>query len=592
MAKQLNIFVFLFLVSAVGFGQVEFKAKVNKKKIGLNERLRVEFEMNENGDNFKAPNFEGFKVYGGPRQSISQSWTNGVNKFSKTYTYYLEPEERGTLKIGQATVEIDGKEYKTSPQEIEVTAAVDEPKDENDEDIPDVSEDIHIVTEISNENPYLNEGISVVYKLYVSQNASVSDWRVKDSPKFSNFWSQDIDTKFQIKYGSYKGEDDYRYVELKKTLLYPQKTGKLTIEPMSLDFSVEVPTNKRDFFGRPQYKSVEKTLSSKSREIDVKPLPDEGKPESFSGAVGQFDFKVSASKDELEVDESMDATVEVSGKGNLKIFDLPELQVPSALEAYDPEHSENVSTTLGGTEGSLSDTYTLVADANGEYTLEPMEFSFFDPKAERYRTLTSDALKVNITGGESKAVASSEDTTAASSQKQRVVSTGNHFQYIKLKTKLHALNRVEFFKSKLFWALLFLPIVLLPVAIGVGKKHKDRVNDLYGNRIRRADRLARKYLSEAKKTMGDQKAYYEALERALHNFLRANLDMQTSEMKKARIAESLQEKGVEEETSNAFIKLLESCEFARYTPPSNIEMQQDYDKASEIISEVDKQMRA
>lgn len=583
------------MVSAIGFSQVEFTAKLSKDKIGINERLRIDFEMNENGDNFVPPDFKDFRVYGGPRQSISQSWINGKRRFSKTYTYYLEPLERGTFTIGQAEVTIDGEVYKTASQEVEVVAAVDEPKDGDDNEVIDISKDVHVIAEVSNANPYLGEGISVVYKLYVSQNASVSNWRAIDIPKFANFWSQDIEIKdYKIKYGSYKGKEDYRYVTLKETVLYPQKSGELKIEPLAMSFAVEVPTNRKDFFGRPLYETIDKTLASNSLTIDVQPLPEQGKPADFTGAVGNFNFSATPSKTELEADEAMDLTLEAKGNGNLKLFQLPKFEPPRTFETYDPEHADQTSTNLNGMRGGISDTYTLIPSAKGKYTIDPIRFSYFDPQAEEYKTIQSDKIEIDVKSGPAPAVAQSEedaDTASGVSAKRAVVTSDKHFQYVKLRTKLQPVDKSPFFKSKLFWSLLVLPVVLLPVIILLGRKQEKRANDLLGKRIKKADRLARRYLSEAKKTIGDQEAYYNALEAALHNYLRAKLDIPISQMSKDRIEQILMERKVDEDTSHRFIELWKSCEFARYAPSSEAGMQQDYDKAAEIISEVDKQLK-
>ena len=235
-----NIILLTFLISGFLSAQVSFNAKVSKKQLGINERLRVDFTMNTDGDNFEPPSFENFTVVGGPSQSINNSWINGTRSFSKSYSYFLAPKKRGEFIIGQATIEIEGETYKTLPTKITVTAAIDKPKDPNDPDYI-ASEKIHLVAEISNANPYLNEAITVVYKLYVAQNTGVRNWREIDNPRYSDFWSQNIDVKaIDIKQGTYKGED-YRYVVLRKTVLYPQKPGKLIIEPLSLDITVEIP---------------------------------------------------------------------------------------------------------------------------------------------------------------------------------------------------------------------------------------------------------------------------------------------------------------------------------------------------------------
>lgn len=592
MKIKFYIYLCFLLVSTLGFGQVEFTAKAGKEKIALNERLKISFEMNADGDDFVPPDFKDFRIYAGPAQSISQSWTNGVRRFSKTYVFYLEPTKTGTLSIGQAEVNIDGTVYKTSPLQIEVTSAVEDPKDENDQQLRDETEGIHLVAEISKTSPYLNEGISIVYKLYVSPDAAISNWRFADIPKYSNFWSHDMEVKKDVKYGSYKGNKDYRYVELKRTVLYPQKDGELVIEPLTLAISVDVPTNRRDFFGRRLYESVEKTIASNSQTLQVKPLPQENRPADFSGAVGEFNISATASKNELEMDEALDVQVKVSGRGNLKLFQPPKLKVPNAFEAYNPERNESIRTDAAGSIGNISDTYTLVPNSAGEYKLDPISFSYFDPKSGSYKRVNTETLQISVTGGSGQnAIARNESDSGVQASYKQPISTGKHFLYIKLKTRLHSMDHSGFFKSNLFWSLLFSPIVLLPIVILAGKKQQEKAQDLIGGKLRNADRLARRYLSEAKKTLGDQNAYYEALERALYNFLKAKLNIPVSELTKTKISESLLSKSVDQEIVNDFISLLEACEFARYTPSTELGMQQDYDKAARIIAEVDKQLK-
>src|SRR5690554_2803290 len=323
--KMKNL-IFLFALILGGFtatAQVQFDAKVSKKRLGINERLRVDFEMNQDGDNFRPPNFENFRVVGGPNQSISNSWINGKRSFSKTYSYFLSPQTRGNVTIGQATIEIDGETYKTLPIEVEVTAAVETPKDGNNADYV-ASENVHLVAEVSNATPYLNEAITVTYKLYVSHDVSItSQWREIDTPKYADFWSQNIDNQnnFKVMEGKYNGQD-YRYVILRTTVLYPQKTGKLDIEPLTLDVPVDVQGNRRDIFGRRIMQRVNKTISAGKRTIDVKPLPLEGKPDGFNGAVGDFSFEVNTNKTTLNANESLELDLKVSGNGNLKLFTI------------------------------------------------------------------------------------------------------------------------------------------------------------------------------------------------------------------------------------------------------------------------------
>lgn len=576
----------ILLVTSVVSAQVKFEAKVSKNKLGVNERLRIDFEMNQDGDNFNPPSFSDFTVIGGPNQAVSNSWINGVRAYQKTYTYFLAPKGVGSFTISQATINIDGETYKTTPIKVEVTSAVEIPKDPNDPQYL-ANESIHLVAEISKTNPYLNEAITVVYKLYVSPTTGVDNWHYIDNPRYNDFWSQNIDSQgTKVQMGTYNGEE-YRYLVLQKTVLYPQKTGKLDIEPLTLDIAVQVPTSKRNIFGGQVMAQVNRTVSAGKKTIDVRPLPESGKPAGFTGAVGNFDFKVSTTKTQLDASESLQATVEVTGNGNLKLFNLPKLTLPSSLEVYEPEHSESVRTDLAGMQGRIVDTYTIVPQYKGKYPIPSISFSYFDPKTETYKNISSNEIVIDVLEGP----ASGSVAGNTSNTKQQVVLSKDQFAFIKTKTNFSPTLSTYFFKTPLFWAALFLPLLAIPLAIVIRRKKADRDADVYGNRIRKADRLAKKYLSHAKKVLGKKEEFYIALEKALHNYLKAKLHIETSELSKDRINELLLEKGVEIETMADFNSIMLNCDLARYTPITAVTMQEDYEKAAKTISLIDKQAR-
>lgn len=590
-AKKLIVLVplllFAFILGAQDKGEVTFEMVLSKSKLGLNERLRVDFKMNKDGDNFNPPDFSGFKVLMGPSQSISSSWINGVRSYSKTYSYTLAPTARGNFTIKQATIVIDRKTYKSLQKEIVVTAAVDKPSDQmTADDVAD--ENLHLVAEVSKSNPYMNEAISVVYKLYVSPSISVSNYQPLDNPKYNNFWSQDIKVSaLSAQNGTYKGKP-YRYVVLKRVVLYPQKSGELEIEPLSLDVTVDVPTAKRDFFGGRVYAQTSKTVSAGKRTIKVKALPTKNQPADFNGAVGDFDFSVTTSKTSLNATESLQAIVDVSGKGNLKLFKLPEPVLPSSLEVYEPEFNEGVRTTLSGMQGKVSNNYTIVPSFRGKYPIQPISFSFFNPDTEKYTTLSSDEIIINVLQGPTSA--SNSGTLSTVSNKQNVIATNNQFNFIKLTPNLKPVGTDYFLGSNTFYLLLLAPLLFIPIAILFRKKREEIASDVIGNKVKKANRLARKYLSKAKKELGNKESFYVALEKALHNYLKAKLKIETSEFSKDKISELLSKKQVDENTIGGFMELLTNCEAARYSPFSDVQMQNDYDKASEVISLMDKQL--
>lgn len=587
--KHISIFLIL-LASSMTYAQVKFEAKVSKAKLGINERLRVDFEMNQDGDNFNPPDFAGFTVVGGPNQSVSNSWINGTRTYAKTYSYFLAPTKQGTVTLGQAAISINGATYKTVPITIDVTAAIDKPTDPNDPNYI-ASENIHLVAEVSNANPYLNEAVTVVYKFYFSSNVSVTNLQDVDIPKYNDFWSQNIPVKeLNLEKGTYEGQE-YNYVVYRKAVLYPQKTGKLDLEPLTLDVTVQVPTNRRDIFGSRLMTRTNKRVSAGSRSINVKPLPETGKPVDFTGAVGDFNFKITTTKTALDASESLQAKVEVSGKGNLKLFTLPKLSLPSSLEVYEPEHSENVQTNLDGMQGSISDAYTLVPQFKGKYPIPSISFSYFDLKTQTYKRLNSNEIIIDVLEGPSSHQPANNSTGIVSNNKQRVVLNNDQFVFIKTKSDFTSVNEMPFFKTTAFWGLLLLPFLAIPLAIIIRKKKAVRDADVFGNKIRKADKLARKYLSNAKKAMGKKEAFYIALEKALHNYLKAKLHIETSDLSKDKIDVLLTERQVDADIINDFKNLLESCELARYTPIDIITMQEDYNKAAKTISLIDKQAR-
>ena len=563
--------------------EVTFELEVSKDRLGVNERLRADFVMNRDGDNFVPPDFEGFRILMGPSQAISSSWINGVRSYSKTYSYTLAPLSKGNYSIGQASIIISGKTYKTIPKKIEVTDAVANPNGAPSAD--EIADDnLHLIAEISKTDPYMNEPISVVYKLFVSPSIVVSNFRPLDNPKYNNFWSQDIPlSRYNIEEGIYQGKP-YRYVILKRVVLYPQKSGNLEIEPLALDVSLEVPTEKRDFFGGRVYTKTNKVVSAGNRTIQVKPLPSAGRPADFSGAVGDYNFEVTTSKDALNASESLQAKVVVSGSGNLKLFQLPKLSLPSALEVYEPEFKEDVQTNLSGMKGSVSEEYTVVPSYQGKYPIPSISFSFFNPETEKYEKIDSREITINVLEGPK---ATAEATDAVVTPKSSVQG-GDQFYFIKLTPELISKKWTPFVGSRTHLALLLGPLLVIPLFILFRRKKEALALDVEGTRVRKANRLARKYLSTAKKALGDKDAFYVALEKALHNYLKAKFKIETSEFTKDKIRTLLTERKVESDAQDGFISLLENCERARYSPFSQVQMEQDYQKASEVITALDK----
>ncbi|WP_036784292.1 BatD family protein [uncultured Polaribacter sp.] len=584
MKFYISIFISLLSLSILA-QEAELKVKVSKNKLGLNQRLRIDFSVNKQGaDNFTPPDFKDFRVIQGPSQSVSQSWINGKVSFSQSYSYILKPKRRGELIISPANIKYRGKTLNSKMMKIVVLNPVEIPDNPNDPNYI-AQQNIHLVAETSKSRPFVGEGIYVEYRLYVSENVSVFDTSVTEAPQYNGFWNQEIKINgFPVKMGKYNGEN-YRYIVLQKALLIPTKTGKLTIDPMKMDIVIGVPTGRVDFFGNVITKNLKKEFASTKKIIRPKSLPLENKPENFTGAVGKFKFDVSLSKNALKANESSQIKLTVSGKGNLKLFELPTVETPAELEKYQPERKERVRVAADGITGSVTDTYTVVPQYKGKYKIPNIAFSYFNPNEKKYQTIATEDLFVDVLEG--KELVTNNNSLI---QKKTVISTGKNFRYIQTKSEFMTKDSADFFKSNVFYLFLLLPLISIPIGIVIAKNNEKRNRDVIGRKQRRAERLAKKYLSEAHKQLGKKEAFYESLERALHNYLKAKLGIEIADISKEKIAQILQQRNVDKDTTKEFIAVLEHSDFARYSPITNTEMKQEFERAKLVIVQLDKQL--
>lgn len=574
--KKITAILF-FLFSQIIFAQVEFTAKLSRTKIGVNENVRIDFVMNVDGDHLQLPDFEYFRVISGPIQQYSQSIVNGKRSFSKSFGYTIQPTRQGTLTIGSATISYKGQKYLTEPIQLIVTAPVERPNDPS-EPLLNVEESVHLVAQVSKRNPYLNEPISVVYKLYFKEGLGIRNFNMIGSPEYNDFWSHNIEVKqFETETETFKGEK-YSSVIVKKVLLYPQKSEKLTIEPLDLEIALQVPTNRRNMFGR-VYHNTSTKLSTGVQTIDVKPLPEAGRPADFSGAVGAFDLIVTTDKTAIRQGETIEMDVVVSGKGNLELFSLPKPIFPSSLEVYDPIPKKQIIVGLSGMNGKVSEKYTIIPQFQGKYIIKPMRFSYFDLDTKTYKTIASQEITLDMIDGPVGNQSAQDDIIA-----KNEATPQSHFKFIQLKTNLKPVVKQDFLFSTRFFVWLLLPLLLMPVLIFAKNKKEERDSDVEGNKVRSTNKLAKKYLSEARKNQQDKEKFYNSLEKALHNFLKAKLKIETSEMSKDKISEILLQRKANVQATQDFISLLENCELARYAPSSSVAIQQDYEKAVKTIN--------
>ena len=582
--------IIAFISQFVAFAQeVKFEAKTQKSAYALNEKILLSYSINNDGDNFEAPKFDGFKVEGPYINKGNQSSITIVNgkmtskrEIFTQLNFVLTPKSKGTFTIQPATIEYEGNVYKSNAVVVRIVDAVQMPSDPNDP-LAQVGEGVFLVADVSKQSPYVNEPVTVVYRVYFDPRYGVNNVRETENPAYNGFWSQFQDMKnLKAVLSQYNGKD-YAMVEWRKVILYPLEAGSKNLDPLTITMDVNVPVRRTSPFDDP-YKTVKKTISAGARTINVKPLPEANKPIDFKGAVGDFSFKVVPSKNQVKFGESLDINVEVSGKGNLKLFELPKLEFPTAFDVFEPKHSEEVNTPLSGMVGKISDTYTIVPQAKGKYPIKPLVFSYFDLKSNSYKTITSEEFIVEVIDGPGLA------TVASNDPEKQDITKNETFQFINRKTNFEPIDKPSPFGSTLYYSLLILPLCFIPILFIVKRKTDEYVSDEHGNRVRLNNKLAKKYLGQAKKELGNKVPFYLAIEKALHNFLKAKLHIETSEMDKENIEQLLLQKNASQESVSNFINLMKSAEFARYAPSSDDTMKSEFDRAVESISELEKQL--
>ena len=603
------IYTFLALFTSIAtWAQFQLKTQVSSQSIGINQVLEVRFTMNDDGDDFKRPSFENFDILGGPNPSIRYVSINGRNSMEKSFSFFVQPKKKGNLVIGSASATFEGKLYKSQQVTIHVGDAVQEqPRqqqrrrdpfaifDEMEEELlrrqrqqqqlpKNMGQGIHLVAKVSKSSAFVNEPITVEYGLYVSDLAGFNTMVVKNMPEYQNFWNHMIEQKQQGVTRAELNGKSYRYLALHKAVLLPQKDGTLKIDPLEIELDEQYYTGRSDVFGTPEIGIRKKVYSSGTKTIQVKPLPLDSQPAGYTGAVGSYQFSVQANKTSVKANEPLELTLTVQGKGNLDLLTLPKPVAPTALELYDPEKINRVNKSISaGMEGSKAEKYVIVPQYKGTYTIEPITFSYFDTASKTYKTITSQPITIEVTDDPEL------PTNASMNNKAEVVSS---------KAEMQPLNKnIEWFNGNFithnnsFYVWWLAPLLLLPMVFVAKNVSDKKAGDVNGNKLKASNKLAKKYLSAAKTQMGNKEAFYEALERCLHNYLKAKLKIETTEMSNDTITELLQNNQINNENISTFISIKTTCEMARYAQMDIQTMQNDYDLAVQLINSIDKQIK-
>lgn len=588
------ILLFLVLGSYHSFAQ-SFSAAPRQKTVKTGDRFQVEFSANAKMDDFTPPSFNGFQVLSGPNQSTSMSWVNGKTSSSITYSYILRATKEGEFSF-TAKASFDGKTLETNPIQITVTkgAAVAQQSSngnssgQQQNQTVQSSEDIYIKASVNKTNVYQGEQLIATYKLYTRLNI-VGNELIKNAD-LNGFWSQEIDLGQSQWSEEIIGGYRWNVATIRKIVLFPQRTGTLEIDPLSMKFVVRQRVQSRSrsmfdqFFG--SVKDLDYELKSKPIKIKVKPLP-QPQPASFNGAVGKLDMKLDVSKNEIKANEAVNIKIKVSGKGNINLIDRFNLNFPSDFETYDPKINNNIKTNGSGVSGSKAFNYLVIPRHAGNYELDPVVFSYFDPATKKYNTITSDPITINVLKGDGTA---EENVVYTPSNKEEVKVVGKDIRYIHTQPLETAASN-HFYASWKFYLLLLLAPLLFFTALIIRNKVRTEQSDTVKMKSKKAGKMANKLLASAKQSLdnNDKKQFYESISKALFGYVANKLNMSTAELNQTNIKEKLQQRAIADATVDELINTIELCDMARFAP-INVSEQEIYSKASNSIQQIEQEL--
>jgi hypothetical protein len=571
------------------------------------EQFRLSYVLNREGRDLRLPDISGFDLLFGPSTStsFSQRTINGktTSESSVTYTYILMAKKAGTFTIPAASITVDGSNYASNPLTIKVL-----PPDETSPEAPGAdsnqteerassgsgtatvsARDAFIRAIVSRDNIYEQEGFTVTFRLYTTLNV-VNFGKIK-FPEFEGFMVEEVDVAVnqQLQMERYNGRN-YFTADLRKTLLFPQRSGEMTIPAGSLEMVFSVPSGRKvsSFFGPQEVMvDVKKAMNTNPLTVNVKPLPP-NKPASYSNAVGTFSLRPAISATETKANEAITLKLEISGTGNLKLISNPEVAFPGNFEVYDPAVDNSFNVTTNGLTGIRTIEYMAIPRYEGDYTIPPVEFSYFDLNTNSYKILTTPEYNLRIAKGD-------PGSTAASNYVNRQdVKVEQDIRFLKTGEPTYH-SRSNFFAGSLhYWLWYIIPLLLLIIYYLFNRKQARENANVALMRNRKANQMAIRRLKTAEKFLKEhnKERFYDEVLRALWGYFSDKLSIPLAELSKNNIESELSGHGISDELAARFIHILDSCEFARYAPAeSNAEMDQLYHDTVAAIGEMENRLK-
>lgn len=600
------IFILLATVCVAQADEVTFKASAPSSVI-LNKPFQLVYTVNASAKDLRAPELHDFDILAGPFESRSSStqFINGKRSSSSThtFTYTLMAKKEGTFTIPAATVSVKGNKYTSNGLKIKVLPPDETPSGEQSNDRGRVdqpsgnaisNDNLFVRTIVSKTNVYEQECIVLTYRLYTL--VDVRQFTGSKFPDFTGFLKQDIDLSDnnQLTYEHYNGRN-YASAILAQMLLYPQHDGDIKIDDATFDAVVRVQNRSQvrsifdDFFDT--YTNVTKTLRAPGVTIHVKSLP-QGKPASYSGVVGTFDMNSSLTSSSVTTNEAITLKIEIAGSGNMKLIKSPEIEFPAGLEVYDPKVTNQFKNTSSGMSGKKTIEYLIIPRASGTYNIPSVEWSYFDTKTGAYKTLRTEAYTLNVSKGANDTVTGPVGVTYVGKEDVKQLSTD--IRYIHTGPVTLTEESELLFGTWRYWLYYLVPLVLTVVLFVFFRKQIRENADIVKVKNKKANKMAQRRLKLAQKLWKEDKkeAFYEEVLKAVWNYLGDKLSMPTSSLNRDNVAGELERRSVPAELIDELVKVLDTCEYARYAPIAGENpMGELYEQVVNLISSLDEKIK-
>ena len=614
---MLSAILMIFIITGVRADEIKLTASA-RSVVSVGDRFQLSFSVNSGGGKFNGPNITDFRVLSGPNISTSQNYQviNGKMSASTTvsYIYYLQAFKEGTFEIPAASIEIEGEVHTSKPVKIEVVQgsaqqgsnAGNQGANTGNQGEGGLSkDDVFVRAFVNNRNPYQGEQVIYNYKIYTA-NVPISDIDIENLASFPGFWSTNLTNdrqQIEPRQETINGKE-YMTGELYKAALFPQKSGEIIIEPKKLNCTAQVrtQTNRKardpffdSFFDDPffnnQYQNMRVEMEPNAIKLNVKPLPIEGKPSGFSGAVGNFAIRASIDNENLVVNDAVTIKLVITGNGNLELINTPEINWPPDFETYEPKITKNIKTTSLGVSGSRTFEYLAIPRSAGSFTVGPIELSFFDPNEGRYKETSTQVFNIEVEKGDQQV----SNVTYSGVAQEDIKYLGQDIRYIKTGNFALSARGQYLFFSPLYFLLLGLPVAILLLSAVFLFSVRKRRKDVALVKNRKATRVARKNLKIANGFLKNQQKeeFYTEVSRALWGYLSDKFNIPLSDLSMDSVRGRLSSKNVSEESIDSFIEVLNKCEFARFAPgESDNLMNEIYQEAIMFISRIESELKS